>query len=298
MSTNEINEIEINPNISTFTILRQEIKRDKVALISLCFLILTSTLIVVTSFILNQAEVMTIRPLYLNLPPSSEHWLGTYIGGQDVFGMLIIGARNSLAIAALVTIISGVFGVGVGLISGYFGGNVDNIFMRIVDFTSILPMLMIVITFVSIFPNYTVFQFSLIMSAFLWQGIARMVRARAIAEKELEYIQASKTLGTTHLKTMLKELLPNISSVIIVTMTLNMAANVGLETALTFLGFGFPHHTPSLGTLVAAARNPQVLEMRWWIWVPASILILTLMLSVNSVGRALNRSTDAKQRRA
>lgn len=156
---------------------------------------------------------------------------------------------------------------------------------------------MIVIVFVAIVPKYSILTFSLIMTAFLWMGIARLIRSKALQEKELDYVQASKTLGTSNFKIMFTQVLPNLSSLIIVTMTLNLAANIGLESGLSFLGFGFPESTPSLGTLVSYARNPQTLEFRWWIWVPASVLILVLMLSINNVGQALKRATDARQRR-
>ncbi len=106
-----------------------------------------------------------------------------------------------------------------------------------------------------------------------------------------------KTLGSSNLKIMFTQVLPNLSSLIIVTMTLNLAANIGLESGLSFLGFGFPESTPSLGTLVSYATNPQTLEQRWWIWVPASVMIFVLMLAVNNVGQALKRATDARQRR-
>ena len=79
--------------------------------------------------------------------------------------------------------------------------------------------------------------------------------------------------------------------------TLNLAGNIGLETALTFLGFGLPESTPSLGTLISYARNPDVLENKWWVWLPAAMMILVLMLSINFIGQALKRAADARQRR-
>src|SRR5699024_3765045 len=112
-----------------------------------------------------------------------------------------------------------------GLVSGYFGGHVDNIMMRILDFFLILPFIMVVILFVSIVPKYSVVSFSLIMTAFLWMGIARLIRSKALQERELDYAQASKTLGSSNLKIMFTQVLPNLSSIIIVTMTLNLAAN-------------------------------------------------------------------------
>ncbi|MFJ2046785.1 MULTISPECIES: ABC transporter permease [unclassified Paenibacillus] len=288
---------KIDKSPSSLSILWRELVRDKVALISLIFLGLVILLVYGTSLILDQAEIVKVDLFALYEPPSAQYWLGTDYGGRDVFGQLIIGTRNSLTIGIIVTLMTGCIGILVGLLSGYFGGMIDNLFMRVVDFFMILPTLMIVIAFVTAVPKYNIVSFSLIMTAFLWMGIARLIRSKALQERELDYVKASKTLGSSHLKIMLSQVLPNLSSIIIVTMTLNLAANIGLESGLSFLGFGFPESTPSLGTLVSYARNPQTLEFRWWIWLPASILILLLMLSINNVGQALKRATDARQRR-
>ena len=282
---------------SGWIIIWRELVRDKLAFISLVFLTLIMVFVYGVSLFLDQKEIVTVDLFSIHKAPSKEFWLGTDYGGRDVFGQLIIGTRNSLSIGILVTVMTGVIGITVGLISGYFGGKIDNIVMRIVDFFMILPFLMIVIVFVSVSPKYTILTFSLIMTAFLWMGKARLIRSKALQERELDYVQASKTLGSPNIKIMFTQVLPNLSSIIIVTMTLSLAANIGLESGLSFLGFGFPESTPSLGTLVSYARNPQTLEYRWWIWLPASLLILVLMLSINNVGQALKRATDARQRR-
>ncbi|MBY0216838.1 ABC transporter permease [Paenibacillus illinoisensis] len=288
---------KIDKSPSSLSILWRELVRDKVALISLIFLGLVLLLVYGTALVLDQDEIVKVDLFALYEPPSAQYWLGTDYGGRDVFGQLVIGTRNSLSIAILVTVMTGFLGIVIGLLSGYFGGLIDNIFMRVVDFFMVLPFMMIVIAFVTAVPKYSITSFSLIMTAFLWMGIARLIRSKALQERELEYVKASKTLGSSHLKIMLSQVLPNLSSIIIVTMTLNLAANIGLESGLSFLGFGFPESTPSLGTLVSYARNPQTLESRWWIWLPASVLILVLMLSINNVGQALKRATDARQRR-
>ncbi|CAM4150769.1 ABC transporter permease [Lederbergia lenta] len=301
METNNVqlldNSHDTNRSPSGWRILWREIVRDKLAFISLIFIILVVVFVYGISLILDQKEIVTVDSFSIHKPPSSEFWLGTDHGGRDVFGQLIVGTRNSLSIGILVTLMTGVIGIGFGLVSGYFGGTIDNIFMRILDFFMILPFLMIVIVFAAIVPKYSILSFSLIMTAFLWMGIARLIRSKTLQEKELDYVQASKTLGSSEFKIMFTQVLPNLSSIIIVTMTLNLAANIGLESGLSFLGFGFPESTPSLGTLVSYARNPQTLEFRWWIWLPASMLILILMLSINNVGQALKRATDARQRR-
>lgn len=288
-------EVETNP--SSFKVMWRELKKDKLALFSLIFIIAVTAFVFCASLVLDQKEIVKIDLFAINNPPSSEYWLGTDYGGRDVFGQLIIGTKNSLSIGFLVTIMSGLIGIVVGIIAGYFGGMVDNVMMRVVDFFMVLPFLMIVIVFVAIVPKYSVWTFSLIMTLFLWMGITRLIRSKALQEAELDYVQASKTLGSSHLKIMFTQLLPNLSSLIIVTMTLNLAANIGIESGLSFLGFGFPEDTPSLGTLLSYARNPQVLQNRWWIWVPAAVLILLLMLAVRNVGEAMKRATDARQRR-
>lgn len=295
VETTEEEESNISP--SGLRVFWREIVRDKLALGSLIFFILVILTVFIGSALLDIKEVTRIDILSRFLPPSSEHILGTDTGGREIFGQLIIGTRNSLLIGLLVTVMSGAIGVIFGLAAGYFGGTTDNVLMRITDFFMILPFLMIVIIFVSLVPKYTILSFSLIMTIFLWMGIARLVRSKALQERELDYVNASKTLGTSNITIMFSHVLPNIMSIIIVNTTLSLAANIGIESGLSFLGFGFPESTPSLGTLLSYATNPTTLEKRWWVWVPAAIMILLLMLSVRNVGEALKRAADSQQRR-
>lgn len=295
--TTDTNNDTKNAHPTGFKVVWREISRDKLALISFLFLVLVTAFVYGVSLFLDQKEIVKVDLFAIYEPPSNEFWLGTDYGGRDVFGQLIIGAKNSLSIGFLVTLMSGFIGIVIGVVAGYFGGMVDNVLMRIVDFFMVLPFLMVVIIFVAIIPKYSVVSFSLIMTVFLWMGITRLIRSRALQEAELDYIQASKTLGSSHSKIIFTQLIPNLSSLIIVTLTLNLAANIGIESGLSFLGFGFPETTPSLGTLLGYARNPQVLEHRWWVWVPAALLILLLMLAVRNVGEAMKRATDARQRR-
>lgn len=209
---------------------------------------------------------------------------------------MIIGARNSILIGFSITIITSIVGVGLGIISGYYGGIIDNILMRIVDFVMILPIMLIIIVIVSIVPRYNVWTFIWVMSAFYWVGKARLFRSKTLSEGRRDYVSASKTLGTNDFVIMFREIMPNLSSLIITNLTMNFAPNIGIETTLTFLGFGLPTNVPSLGTLIGYASSGDVLVNRQWIWLPASILILVLMLSINYVGQAFKRSADARQR--
>ena len=287
---------EAAQSVSAFSIFGRELLRDKGALMSLIILIGITLTVIIIPFFIDESYLIRVDLFNLNQAPTAEHLLGTNGSGQDVLGMLIIGARNSLTLTILVTVVTGSFGVLFGLVSGFFGEHVDNVMMRIVDFVNILPTLVIVIVFVVIV-DFSFLNMMFILSVFSWTGIARLIRSRTLQEKELEYVQASKTLGTPSLKIMFREVFPNILPLIIVNMTLALSSNVGLETGLSFLGFGFPIDTPSLGGMLRAATNPTVMQHRWWVWLPALVLIFVLMLSINSVGQCLKRATDARQRR-
>ena len=179
---------------------------------------------------------------------------------------------------------------------GFFGGRIDKYGMRVVDFIGILPTLLIIIAFVTIVPKYNVTTFVAIMSAFLWIGTARLVRSKALSESKRDYVNASKIMGTSNLKIMFGGILPNISSIIIVDSTLALAGNVGIETSLSYLGFGLPAATPSLGTLISYASKPEIIQYKLYVWLPAALVVLFMMLGINYIGQALRRASDAKQR--
>ncbi|MGT2711961.1 ABC transporter permease [Streptococcus oriscaviae] len=280
-----------------FRIIAREFMKDKVALGSLILLVTILLTVFIGAALLNQEEVMKVNLMGRYLEPGVDGFiLGTDEGGKDIFGQLIIGARNSILIGFSITIITSFIGVSLGIISGYYGGRIDGFLMRVVDFIMILPMTMMIIVFVTVIKNYTIYHFILIMSAFYWTFKARLFRTRTLSESRLDYVSASKTLGSSDFMIMFREILPNLSSLIIVNLTLNFAGNIGIETSLTYLGFGLPSTVPSLGTLISNARNADILENKTWIWLPAALFILVMMLCINYIGQAFQRAADAKQR--
>ena len=284
--TENFENIKKSDNKATgISVITREILKDKLALASLIILVILFGIIFIGSLFANQDEIMKISLLDKYAIPMKEgFWLGSDSGGRSILGQLILGARNSIIIGFAITILTSGIGIFLGLIAGYYGKWVDNV-------------LMIIIVFVTIVPKYTITTFVLIMSAFYWVGSARLIRSKALSESKKDYVLASKTMGTKDLTIIFREILPNLSSIIIVELTLGFAGNIGIETGLSFLGFGLPLSTPSLGTLVGYAADPEVLSTKLWIWLPASILILIMMLCINYVGQALNRAADAKQRR-
>ncbi|MGM9948734.1 MAG: ABC transporter permease [Lysinibacillus sp.] len=304
MQLTENKELTVSSPPTGWQVIWREFKKDKIAMVSLIGLLV----VIITVFIwawrfIDMEALMKISLRDKYAAPGSEQYsgAGSYIlgadqGGRDILGQLIVGARNSISIAIAITLITGIFGVVVGLVCGYFGGWIDNMFMRIIDFFITIPQLMLIIVFVTIIPKYNVTTFVIIMSIFLWTGTARLVRSKALSESRRDYVNASKTLGTNDFVIIFKEIMPNLSSILIVEMTLNFAGNVGIETGLSYLGFGLPPSVPSLGTLVSYANNPLVLYKYWWCWLPAAAFILLMMLSINYIGQALRRAADAKQR--
>lgn len=273
----------------------REIYSSKISLISLFFfLALTMTVFIWAVFIPEDATRINI--LMLNRAPSADHILGTDEFGRDMLSVLILGARNSLSVSFILTALSFIIGGLVGILLGFYGGHVDNVVMRFVDVISMLPALMVSIVLIVLVPEFNEFWLIAILLVFGWIGPLRTIRTRALQQGRLEYVHASKTLGTPNLVIIFREVMPNLVSILSGTFILTMAANIGVETGLTIIGFGLPPGTPSIGRLIMVATNPAFIEHRTWQWAPALILIVTISLSIVFVGQALNRAVDAKQR--
>lgn len=286
-------------NPTGFSVIAREFKKDKLAMFSLIVLVVFIVTVFTTAMTIDLKQLQAVDILRKYEPPSfNNFWnfFGRDSGGRSVMGYVIVGARNSITIGFAITILTTLIGLITGLSMGYYGGKVDSIGMRIVDFIGILPSLMIIIVFVSILPKYDVWQFILIFSAFYWPGTTRLVRSKALSEARRDYVNASKTMGTSNLKIMFGGILPNISSIIIVDSTLALAGNIGVEVALSYLGFGLPQSVPSLGTLISYASKPEIIQYKYYVWLPAALILLFMMLAINYVGQALRRASDAKQR--
>ncbi len=276
--------------------IKREIRNDKLALYSSIILVILFVGVYVTAMFIKKTSYVDVNIMDQYLAPlTNGHLLGTDVGGRDIILMLIISARNSFNIAIAVTLFTLFVGNVLGVTTGYFGGKVDFIFMRFTDFVMILPNLMIIIVLVTIIPKFNAWSLIGIMCIFSWIGTTRLIRARTLTEVNRDYVRASKTSGTSNLKIMFREIWPNLSSIIIAESTLVLAGNIGLETGLSFLGFGLPAGTPSLGSMVSEATNPQTMTAMPWTWVPATVLIVIVILGTIFIGQALRRVADQRQ---
>ena len=286
-------------NPTGFSVIVREFKKDKLALFSFFAVTIFIIAVFVASMFINLQQLQTVDIFRkYEVPSFNNFWnfFGRDSGGRSVMGYVIVGARNSITIGVIITIVTTFIGLFVGLCMGDYGGKIDAWGMRIVDFISIMPSVMIIIVFVSIVPKYGIFQFILIFSMFYWTRTTRLARSKTLSETRRDYVNASKTMGTSDLKIMFGEILPNISSIIIVNGTLALASNIGIEVALSFLGFGLPAATPSLGTLISYASKPEIIQYKAYVWLPAALVLLFMMLGINYIGQALRRAADAKQR--
>ena len=286
-------------NPTGFSVIVREFKKDKLALFSFFAVTIFIIAVFVASMFINLQQLQTVDIFRkYEVPSFNNFWnfFGRDSGGRSVMGYVIVGARNSITIGVIITIVTTFIGLFVGLCMGYYGGKIDAWGMRVVDFISIMPSVMIIIVFVSIVPKYGIFQFILIFSMFYWTRTTRLARSKTLSETRRDYVNASKTMGTSDLKIMFSEILPNISSIIIVNGTLALASNIGIEVALSFLGFGLPAATPSLGTLISYASKPEIIQYKAYVWLPAALVLLFMMLGINYIGQALRRAADAKQR--
>jgi len=288
--------MDANKTPSPMSVMWREIRSDKLALVSL-FLFLSVVIIAFTwGAYLDSAEVLRQYLLRGNLPPSREFILGTDHAGRDVFQLLIVGARNSFIIAFTIAGLTSIIGIIVGLTAGYYGGHVDNVIMRLIDFMTMIPTLMFIITMVVLLPS-SALNFGLILTVFGWTGMARSIRMVTLRQGAMDYVKASKTLGTRNIVIMFREVLPNILSFMIVSLTISLAFTIGIETGLTFLGFGLPPDMPSLGNSILNAANPLTMQLRPWLWLPAALLVLVMVLCINYIGQAIGRAADARRRR-
>ncbi|MEH7084627.1 oligopeptide ABC transporter permease [Neobacillus drentensis] len=285
-------------SLSPFAIARKKFVKNKLAMISLFFLLIVTIVSILAPYI-TTADITRINIGQMSLEPSGEHWLGTDKSGRDVFTRLLYGGRISLLVGISCTLFVILLGTLIGSISGYFGGAVDSLLMRFTDFILNFPFLVFVIVLNAILFGKVNGLWVLIgtISLLSWGGIARIVRSKILAEKENEYITAAISIGCSPAKVIAKHLLPNILSTIIVQATITFATMIVAETGLSFLGFGVPQEIPSWGNMLNSANEPDVLQFKLWIWVPPALIITVTILTINFIGEGLKDAFNPKSKR-
>jgi len=224
---------------------------------------------------------------------STEYILGTDHLGRDVLARIIFGTRISLGVGLVVLLIGGVVGTTIGIVSGYFGGNVDEVLMRLVDMTLAVPFILVALVVAIVLGNsLTIIVILLVI--FFWTGFARQIRAETLQLKTMDYVAFSKISGASSIRIMYKHILPGVFSTLIVVATLTVGTVILVESILSFLGVGVPGPTPTWGAMIADGRN--YLTTGWWIAFFPGIALLLTVLAFNFLGDWLRDTFDPKLR--
>ena len=235
--------------------------------------------------------------------PDSNHPMGTDKNGRDVLARLMVGGRISLAISFLSVFAITLLGVIFGGLSGYFGGAIDNIIMRICDILMCLPgfpILLIVGTLVEaagIDLQYRIYYLMGFLTLISWSGTARLVRGQILSLREQEYMVAAEAMGYSTGRKIFKHLVPNVMPQLIVQMTLSLGSMILYEASLSYLGLGAPEEFAAWGTMINSANDVNILQNYFNIWGPPGICIIIAVLGFNFVGDGLRDALDPKMRR-
>ena len=266
-----------------------EVKENKSAIFSIVFL----GIIILASIF---AFLIPIDPDATNTSnmlqgPSLKHIFGTDELGRDYFTRTIYGGRISLIVGILAMLISTSIGVLVGTISGYFGGKLDSILMRIVDIISSIPW-MILVTVVSIFLKPGLEAIIIVIGAFSWMEIARLVRAETLSVKEREYVLYAISIGENPFKIIIKHIIPSVSPIIIIASTSGIAGAIMTESSLSFLGLGIQQPMSSWGSLLQNAQGN--LQTAPYMAILPGILIMLTIYSFNKLGNVIRVFAEPK----
>lgn len=222
---------------------------------------------------------------------SASHLLGTDSLGRDVLTRCLYGARISLVVGVCSVAVAGVIGTVLGLLSGYYGGWIDSLIMRIADAFHAIPriLLAMVVLFVM---GPSVFTLIMVIGVTNWVTYARMIRSEVLTIKEKEYIKASRTIGVTDREIILRHVLPNVAAQFIVVSTISVASSIIIEATMSFLGLGIQPPTVSWGVMLADGRN--YLATNWWVCTFPGVAITVTVMGIMFLGNWLRDVLDPK----
>ncbi|CAN5246933.1 ABC transporter permease [soil metagenome] len=227
----------------------------------------------------------------LQQPPTRSHWFGTNALGQDLFAQTLRGMQKSMLIGVCVAVISTAIAAAVGSVAGYFGGWRDKSLMWFVDLLLVVPsFILIAIVTPRIHEGSSVVALILLLSVFGWMISSRMVRGMTISLREREFVQAARYMGVSNWRIIVRHILPNVASILIIDTALNVGVAILAETGLSFLGFGIQPPDVSLGTLIADGTRSAT-TFPWVFLFPAGVLVLIIMCA-NLIGDGLRDAVD------
>lgn len=285
-------------------------RRNRPAVISAVFLTVVIALILLWPLISAHSPNSISDDQFAK--PSAEHWFGTDVHGRDVLSRVFYGARISLLVGAVGALVSLVIGVLWGAIAGYLGGRWDAIMMRCVDVLYSLPSIVFVIVLITTLETFLKSwlaeslgaQFGAVsrlvflfvgLGAVSWLTMARIVRGQVLSLRARQFVDASRALGASHARILLRHILPNIFGIIIVYLTLTVPSIILYESFLSYLGLGIQPPQASLGSLIAeGAAQINPIRIYWWMIVMPGTFLAAMLLALNFLGDGLRDALDPR----
>jgi peptide/nickel transport system permease protein len=286
-------EVDLIPVRTYWMLVRQRFLAHRLAVIAL-FLMATLVILAIVVPTVTGNEYKATSLSESMLPPSLEHPLGTNQIGQDMFLRLMKGLQTSLLIGFMSVAIIGAIGVTLGSISGFYGGKVDNIIMRLVDVVLSLPVFFVILMIVAVLGKGSAAVVIIAIGLTGWTLACRLVRAEFLKLREADFVQAGRALGASNRRIISRHILPASLAPVVVAATLGIADSVVAEAALSFLGFGISPPDASLGNLLK--NFDEDLQVRPWLLVPPAVTIVLVVLAASFLGDGLRDALDPRQR--
>lgn len=297
---------EIKPQTPLQQVIRRFVKH-KAAMVGLLILIAMLLYVVVGSFIYTEDFANRNDTSFRLLAPSAAHPFGTDRIGRDILARTIYGGQISLLIGLLAVLVEVTLGTFLGAVSGYYGGWLDSIIMRLTEAMLSIPSLLLLLVMAKFFGNKipdvqllgrtlsgSVIVIIVIIGITSWMGLARIVRSNVLSLKETEFILAARALGLPNWRIIWSHILPNTMASIIVSLTLGVAGAILSEAYVSFLGLGVQPPTATWGNMLTEAQEFQIIKDAPWYWLFPSLLILLTVLSINFVGDGLRDALDPR----
>jgi len=266
------------------------LRRNRMAMTGLIVVLLLFAVSLMAPF-LTPYDPSAINAWDVLQAPSWKHWFGTDELGRDVLTRVLFGARISLKVGFVAVGIAVLLGTLVGLVAGYYGGWVDSLLMRCVDIMLCFPSFFLILAVIA-FLNPSIWIIMAVIGLTGWMGVARLVRAEVLAIREMDYIMAARCIGCSDLRIILRHILPNALSPVLVAATLGVAGAILTESALSFLGIGVQPPTPSWGNILTSGKD--YIEFAWWLSLFPGKAILITVLAYNLLGEGIRDALDPR----
>ena len=286
-----------NGNIIKSSYIRDTVQRflrHKLAMAALCFLLIQVILIIALPITMG-LDPYTSAAGGFRAPPSAEHLLGTDTVGRDVLARLIAGAQTSLFVGLISSLISFSIGVPLGLLAGYFRGWIEVVVMRLADIAMSFPSIILILVLVSVV-GPSINSVAVIIGVMSWPVFAKLLFSNVISVREKDYVEAARAAGARNFTIILKFILPNSFAPILVAFTFRMAEAIIQESTLSFLWLGVQPPSASLGNILHAAQSVAILTRNPWMWIPAGVVLVLTIMSINFLGDGIRDALDPKMK--